>query len=512
MTISRRRLLHGGAAAGAAAFLSACGAGGSSSESQPTGPPRPGGTLRVGALGSASAVTRDPHGVQVNDSDYLILSLLYDTLTIPARDPIVAPRIATEWTSSHGLRRWRFELAKNARFQDGTPLTSADVVWSLRRLRRSKIGTSRLPGTDEQGITADGPHAVVVESNYPNSDLPILTRLTTFVIKNGTTHPAGTPGTGPFRLDWFHNGDARLVRNEHWYAGKPLLDAVEVRRFDEPEAMANALLSGEIDLASNVGTVAAGMADGRDGIQVVRRPDNLAMPVVMRVADGPYADPRVRAAFRLAVDREAMVRQVLSGHGSVANDIVGTADPMYARDIPQRKRDLAKANKLLDEARFDRSKTYPLVTTDEVPGLAESATLFANQMQKVGVTLQVVKQESSTFLGQSKGRAPLYTSYWGTNDSVVYCAGKLMLSNSSSNEAAWHDPTFDGIYRDAISTPDINRRKQLLHQMQKIEYDSSGYLLWGMADGLDLAKNTVQGLPTLPGYGRVQLERTWFSS
>lgn len=513
MTMSRRRLLHAGAVGGAAALLSACGSfGDSASGRQPAGPPRPGGTLRVGAIGRASSISRDPHGTQPNDSDYLILSLLYDTLTVPGKSPTVLPRLASRWQASRDLRRWRFELAENARFHDGTPLTSADVVFSLRRLRDSAQGTSRLPGIDARSITADGPKAVMIESAYPNSDIPNLMRLTTFVLKNGTTKPAGAPGTGPFTLDWYRDGNARLARNDNWYGGRVLLDAIEVRMFASPDVMANALLSEEIDLASNVGAAAARTAQGRDGIQVVRRPNDTALPIVMRTTNSPYTDPRMREAFRLSVDRGAMVSQALGGYGSVANDVLGTADPLYARDLPQRRRDLARANTLFNEAGFDRSRPYQLVTTEDVPGLAESATLFANQMQRVGVHIDVIKQESSTFLGQSRGKVPFCTSYWGTNDSVVFCASKLMLSGATMNDAAWQDPAFDNAYQKAISTIDPDRHKQLLHEMQRIEYERSGYLLWGMADGLDLAKSTVQRLPTLPGYGRVQLERTWLSA
>jgi peptide/nickel transport system substrate-binding protein len=513
--LTRRRLLGAGAALGTSILLSSCGAagtGGSAGDAAPAGPPRPGGTLRVGALGRASSITRDPHGVQVNESDYLILSLLYDTLIVPGSSPIVAPRLATRWEPSSDLRRWRFELAEGARFHDGTPLSSEDVVWSMRRLRESSIGASRLPGIEVQGITPDGPRTVVVESNYPNSEIPVLMRLTTFVIKNGTTNPADTPGTGPFKLEWYRDGNARLMRNDSWFGGRVLLDAIEVQLFEKPQTMANALLSGNIDLASNVGTVAARVAEGRDGVTIIRRRNDTAMSVVMHAADGPYADPRVREAFRLAVDREAMVKQVLGGYGSVGNDVLGTADPAFARDLPQRKQDRARAGTLLDEAGFDRSKQYQVLTTEDVPGLSESAVLFAQQMKGVGVKIDVVKQESSTFLGQSRGKAPLYTSYWGTNDSVIFCAGKLLLSNSTFNEAAWRDPAFDSAYRSALSTPDLNQRIQLVHDLQKIEYDRSGYLLWGMAEGMDLAKSTVQGLPQLPGYGRVQLEKTWLSA
>ncbi|KUJ68413.1 ABC transporter substrate-binding protein [Streptomyces albus subsp. albus] len=514
MDLTRRQMLWTGSGLGAAALLTACGgndtASGSSGRRSTT--PRPGGTLRVGALGRAGAITRDPHGTQTNESDYLVISLLYDTLTVPGTSRNTMPRLARAWRASKDLRTWRFTLAKGATFHDGTPVTAKDVVWSLRRLRGTPAGASRLPGIKAEHITADGPDTVVLASDYPNAELPLLTRLTTFVLKAGTKDDqlAKAPGTGPFRLDWYRAGNARLVRNEHWYGGRVLLDAIEVKIFESPQAMASALLAGQIDLASNAGAIAARTAERRHDIQVVRRPDDMAMPIVMRTAHGsPFADPRVREALRLAVDRDAMVKQVLSGYGKTGNDILGTGDPGYAKDIPQRTRDLAKARHLLKDADFDLARTYVLHTTEDIAGLAESATLFATQVREAGVKVRVEKQESAAFWDATWLKGDLYTTYWGTNDSVLFLASKTMVSDSGQNEAGWHDQAFDTAYKKVVSTADADARTTALHRLQAIEHERSGYLLWGVADGIDLAHEAVRDLPKLPGYGRVQLEHTW---
>ncbi|MEV8422046.1 ABC transporter substrate-binding protein [Streptomyces niveus] len=518
MGVTRRQLLWAGAGIGAAGALTACGGGpdgskgaaGSGADSQP---PRSGGTLKVGALGKASSVTRDPHGTQSNESDYLILSLVHDTLTVPGDKPNTAPRLAASWKPSADLKTWRFVIADGAKFHDGTPVTADDVVWSLKRLRATPAGASRLPGIKPGGITAEDPRTVVLVSDYANAELPLLTRLTTFVLKKGTKDDqlADAPGTGPFKLEWFRDGNARLVRNDDWYGGKVLLDAIEVRIFESPQAMSNALLAGQIDVASNVGAVAARTAETRGDVQILRRPNDMAMPIVMRTADGPFADPRVREALRLTVDRDAMVKQVLSGYGTVANDILGTGDPKFAKDIPQRGRDLAKARQLLAEAGFDTSKTYELLTSEDISGLAESATLFATQAREAGVKIKVVKQDSKVFWDATWLKAPLYTSYWGTNDSVVFFASKTMVSEAGQNEAGWQEPTFDAAYREAIGHADKTERDKALRRLQEIEFATSGYLLWGMADGIDLAGAAVRDLPRLPGYGRVQLEKTWLA-
>ncbi|WP_107461178.1 ABC transporter substrate-binding protein [Streptomyces sp. MA5143a] len=506
-----------GGAIGAGALLTACGGGGDEEPNAAAGggsaEPVKGGTLRVGALGRAGAITRDPHGSQANESDYLILSLIYDTLTVPGAKPNTEPRLAASWKASDDLKTWRFTIAKGAKFHDGSPVTADDVAFSLKRLRATPAGASRLPGIQAKNISADGTDTVVIVSDYANAELPLLVRLTTFVVPKGTTDKniAKAPGTGPFKLDWFRGGNARLVRNDDWYGGDVHLDAIEVKIFESPQAMASALLAGQIDLASNVGAVAARTAESRGDIKTVRRPNDMAMPIVLRTADGPFADAKVREALRLAVDREAMVKQVLSGYGTVANDILGTGDPAYDKSIPQRTRDLAKAKQLLKEAKFDTSKTYELYTTEDIAGLAESATLFATQVREAGVKVKVVKQESATFWDKTWLKADLYTTYWGTNDSVVFFASKTMVSDSGQNEAGWKDKEFDTAYQKAIGTADASERTALLKQLQQIEHDSSGYLLWGMADGIDLAGSKVNGLPTLPGYGRVQLERAWLA-
>lgn len=513
MTHTRRAVLRLTAAAAVAGLsLAACGQSGEPAPAiSADQPPRSGGTLRVGALGKVSAISQDPHGVLSNESDFLITSLVYDALTVPGQGENVAPRLASKWEASADLKTWRFTIADNATFHDGTAVTADDVVWSLKRMLATPSGASRLPGVDAAGVSADGQQTVVLQSNYPNSELPLQARLMTFVMKKDTAKVEGAPGTGPFTLVSYQNGNATLKRNPKWHGGPVYVDTIEVRLFESPQALSNALLSGQIDLASNVGAVAARVAESRTDVQIVRRPNDTSMPIVMRAADGPFADPLVREALRLAVDREAMVQQVLSGYGTVANDVLGTGDADYDASIPQRKRDVERAKQLLAEAKFDTAKTYDLVTTEDVPGLAESATLFATQVKDAGVSIKVVKQESAQFWDKTWLNAPLYTTYWGTNDSVIFFAGKTLNSETKFNEAAWKDPAFDAAYKATVATTDAAKRKPLIAELQKIQHERSGYLLWGMADGVDLAGAKVQGLPKLGGYGRVQLERVWLA-
>ncbi|MGV9680157.1 ABC transporter substrate-binding protein [Nocardia sp. NPDC003482] len=498
-TVTRRQILSAGIGFGAALALAACGRGSGDT-----------GTLRVGALGKISALQQDPHANLSNDSDFLIAALVYDALTVPGANPTVQPRLASSWSADPEQRRWTFTIAEHATFHDGTKVTADDVVWSLRRLREQG-GESKVPVARPEDIAADGPDRVVLTAAAPNSQIPLLVRLMTFTVKQGTTDFTRAVGSGPFRLESYRQGNARLVRHDGWHGPRPRLDAIEVTMFDSVDALANAALGGQIDLASNVGAIAGRTAAGRGDLQVIRRPDDTAVAIAMRTADGPFADPRVRTALRLAADREALVTQAFSGFGRVADDVLGTGDPQYARDLPRRARDLDRARALLAEARFDTGASYPLVTKEEAPGEAESAKLFAAQARDIGVKLDVVVQDSGTFYDRTWLHAPLYTVNWGTNDSVLFFAAKLMSSSSNRNETAFADPEFDAATAAALAASDPAAYAAACRTVQRIQYERGGYLVWGMADGIDIASSRVRDLPTLGGFGRVQLERAWLA-
>src|SRR5207245_6590854 len=101
-------------------------------------------------------------------------------------------------------------------------------------------------------------------------------------------------------------------------------------------------------------------------------------PLCMAIDMPPFDDVKVRQAMRLIVDRNAMLQQVFSGHGRVANDLYSPFDPAYDSSLPQRHQDIAQAKSLLKKAGQD-NLTVDLHTTDVAAGMGDSATIFANQ-------------------------------------------------------------------------------------------------------------------------------------
>ncbi|MDF0531944.1 ABC transporter substrate-binding protein [Tsukamurella sp. 8F] len=513
--LTRRGALGAMASTAGLVALAACGAGGSGTPSGSTqaGPPRRGGTLRVGAVGTASKQQRDPHMLLRNDSDNLIHSLVFDPLTVPAESEPVAPRLAKSWVSDPTQREWTFTIADGAVFHDGSPVRPEDVVFSLRRLHGKPGGDWKVP-VEPDDIQVAGPHAVKLVSKTPNSQLPLLLRFMTFVMKEGSPGLiTDSPGTGPFVLESYTDGTARLRANDQWYGGRPYVDAITVTPFADTQALANAVTSGQIDLASAVGPLAGRAVAGRKDLAVVRRRDDTNVMLAMRASDGPFADPRVRQAVAKGIDRDAMVKQVYSGWGAAANDVLGVRDPKLDHSLV-RRRDVEDAKRLLAEAKFDTSKRYTLYTKDETFGEVASARLAATQLRDIGLQIDVSAQEPSVFYDKywKTPQASLMTVSWGTNDSIVFYAGKILASTSSANETKFNDPEYDRTYADLLAHGHGQEQDAAFEKLQQIEFERGPYVSWGLADGVDVTKANVHGVPTITGYGRVQLEKVWLSS
>ncbi len=513
MELSRRQIIQLSLGSAAVAALSGCGIGSDpESPGASGGGVKKGGTLRVGAVGSASNIITDPHATIPNDSDFFRMQLMYDALFVPTSgESNVAGRLAGEWTPDDEMRVWHIAIAEGAKFHDGAEVTPEDVEWSIRRLFETG-GPSRVPVKSVNDIKADGERLMITVPTA-TSILPVLLRLQTMTVPAGTTDFDEGIGSGPFKLESYSNGNSRLVRNDDWHLEPPLLDAVEITRFDSVAALSNAVLSGQVDLASNVGAIAGRSAEGREDVQVIRRPADIVVPIVMRTSDGPFSDPRVREAMRLGADREALVTQALSGLGSVSNDILGAGDPDFDTSLPQRERDVERAKALLEEAGFDTSKTYELITKEEAVGEVESAKAFAVQMRDIGLKIEAVRQESNQFYDSVWCQGPLYTTSWGTNDSVIYMASKFMTTDAVQNETGMKDDEFDAaVARVLMSAPGDAASVEALKEVQRIEYERGGYIAWGVAEGIDLAASKVRDLPALGGYARMQLEKTWVSA
>ncbi len=296
--------------------------------------------------------------------------------------------LATSWASPD-QRVWTLTLRENVRFHDGAALDADAVVQNLEHLRR----TRGFPGRSERL----GPHLVQITLDRPNSALLSTLSQPFFAVQSprrltgpGSDVPVGT---GPFRFAAARDGVVELAAFDGHWAGPPRLRRVVFRRFPDEAALAHALASGEADVTSAIGpgradrlrSQAGATLDSQTGLNVIYLALNDERP--------PFTDPRVRRAVSRAIDRAALVRDVLAGHAEPADTVLPPT--LFPHDTRTRELvlDLDAARRLLAAARLPRGfETILTVSRAPRPYLLEPvrvAERLRDDLARTGVVVRL---------------------------------------------------------------------------------------------------------------------------
>jgi peptide/nickel transport system substrate-binding protein len=290
------------------------------------------------------------------------------------------------------------------------------------------------------------------------------------------------------------------VRNpNYWRQGQPYFDQVTIVDYADATAQINALRGGQIDAMTDVPAAQVKILEAA-GLKTLESKTGGWVPLCMAIDMPPFDDVRVRQAMRLIVDREAMVQQVASGYGRVANDIYAPFDEGYAKDLPQRKQDIAQAKALLKAAGKEGLKV-DLHTTNGAAGMVELATVFAKQAKEAGVDVTV--RNDPNYYGDSYLKLPFSVDFWGTRG-YLNQVQQGSLPSAPYNETHWPPKkgtgsNFEALYKQALAATDDAKRIQIEQQMQKLEYDEGGYIIPFFGSLLDGYSSKVHGLTPSKG-------------
>jgi peptide/nickel transport system substrate-binding protein len=490
--VTRRTVVRHAIAGGfALTALSSCGG---SSETKT----RAGGMLRVGVSGGGAQDTLDAH-LGTTDADYARTAQLYDRLAEYDRDNKLQLALAEELTPSKGATEWTVRVRDGVTFHDGKKLTADDVIFSIQRItdpKDPKNAASSLNLVDVKKMRKLDNRTVLIPMTGPMIDFPDqMTRLTAGIVPAGY-NPKRPVGTGPFEYESLKPGQRSVFTKyaDYWRDGGAQVDGVTIINFADDTGRVNALLGGQVEAITNLPAAQIAPVGKNPGLAVLNSKTGAWQPFTMRVDKAPFDDVRVRQAFRLIVDREQMVEQVLSGHGQVGNDLYGRYDPVYASDLPQRAQDLEQAKSLLAQA-GQEGLTVELVTAPVFQGAVEGAQVFVEQAKGAGVDVKLRKVDSGTFYGDNYLKWPFSQDFWYTNYYLVQAA-QATLPGAPYNETHWSDPKWIDLVQRARGEIDDARRKELLHEAQQIEYDQGGYIIWSFSNQIDAHSKKVTGFET----------------
>jgi len=333
--------------------------------------------------------------------------LAYEPLIVRRSDGSLAPGLATSWSYvGTGNTTFVLHLRKGVRFSDGSSLTAQDVADDLRYVTHSAGQMSAFLAGDS--FTATGPLTVTIRSAKPDPDFPwILTQddiVGDVISQHGLDSPSvlgtHTFGAGPYMLD----ASATVTGSVYTYAPNPnyydkaavYWKKVVIKIITDPQAMLNALQTGQVQVANGDSTTTA--AARQSGLTVTSTPD-LWIGAVLADRGGtmvkPLADVAVRQALNYATNRAAITNAIFRDSGSPTSELAVPDgygyDPVLADAYPY---DIAKARRLLAAAGYPHGFTLKIVTGD-YSAMNLVAEALAQQWQQAGVTVQVTDDANS---------------------------------------------------------------------------------------------------------------------
>lgn len=489
---SRRLFLAGAGGVAAAAALAACTDGGSTPApigGSPGGTPKRGGNFRLGVTGGGAKDIIDAQTVNT-EADGARVYTAFETLLSRDDNFKLTQDGLAQSVEADNATQYTINLRKGIEFHNGKTLTADDVIYSLRRVGDKANG---LPGYSQTGsmdlanLKKVDEYTVRLPLLTPDSTTPAkLAQYNFMIVPDGykayTDSIATQVGTGAFKFQSFTPGrESVSERNpNYWREGEPYFDTVTISNFSDGTARLNALLSGQIDAMSDIPTAQLATVKSR-GRNVVESDGGFWIPLCMASDTPPFDDPRVRQAFRLIVDRKAMLNQVASGQGMLGNDLTSPYDKAYLSSAPQRERDIDKAKALLKEAGKE-GLTVDLYTTDAINGMISVATVFAQQAKDAGVTVNVKNIPGDAYWSDYYIKSSFFTIYWGTWDYLPHVQS-TRVPGAVWNETHWPPKTGKGsttfmeLYHKALAEVDETKRIAIEKEMQQIEYDEGGYII-----------------------------------
>ncbi|WP_299618963.1 ABC transporter substrate-binding protein [Pelagibius sp.] len=452
--------------------------------------------LVVGQIAEPKSL--DPHAVTAVN-DFRILMNVYDGLVRYKDGTLeVEPSLASSWSISEDGTEYTFELRQGVTFHDGTPVNAAAVEFNFDRMLDeshpfhdtgpfplsfffSAVEDVEALDDDTVKFTLNAPYAPFLSNlAYPTGLIVSPEAVKT----HGADFGRNPAGSGPFKFaEWESNAKVVVVRNEDYWGGAPSLEAIVFRPITDANTRVAEMLSGGIDIMVEVPPDSVATFDG-NGFQLHEQAGPHLWFLILNAKEGPFADKRVRQAVNYAIDKKALVEQILQGTAEVAS---GPTPPAFAwayNDALQPyPHNPEKAKALLEEAGHAGAELTFYVTEggsgmlDPVPmGAAIQADLA-----KVGLDVKIETYEWNTFLGQVnpglEGKADMAEMAWMTNDpdTLPYLALRTEAwpDKGGFNSGYYSNPEVDKLLEAARSATDQAERARLYKEMQAIVYEDA---------------------------------------
>ncbi|MGE0464001.1 MAG: glutathione ABC transporter substrate-binding protein [Vicinamibacterales bacterium] len=446
---------------------------------------------------SADATTLDPHNTTDTESDQVIM-MMYETLIGFDRDMKIVPRLAEQWEVAPDGVTWTFHLRDGIRFHDGTPFNADAVRRNFARVMDPVANHKRLVLFDMiDRVEAVDDRTVRITTKYPFGAFePTMAHVSAAIVNPTVADRFGkdfgsaadrASGTGPYRIvSWKKDQEIVLERNDDYWGEKGKTRRIVYRPIPEAAARVLALEAGDVDVISRIPSADIARLEKEPGISVTKTPSVGMQQFRFNVTKKPYDDVRVRQAISHAIDRRAIVDNLVS---SFARPSTGALTPImrgYANlgEIPY---DPDKARALLKAAGYPNGFKTRIATTPRYPMGVELAEALAADLKKVGIEAAIDVIEWGTMVTYWAGLPPernpqeIFIMGAGASTADADWGLRPIFRSAPTNEnnyGYYSNAEFDRVIEAAMRETDAEKRQQLYRRAQEIVYLEDPGAVW----------------------------------
>ena len=460
--------------------------------------PKKGGSVKMASNLHGPDDQLDP-SLFTSTIDYTRGRATYNSLTQLADDLSAQPDLAETFEPNSDATEWTFKLRKDVTWHDGKPFTADDVVWSMNRhMGEESTSVVKAVLTSVSEWKKVGPHEVKAVLNTPNADLPTVLGIFQTKIAQADTKEFTGIGTGPFKLESFEPGVKSVhVRNENYFRDGPNLDACEIFAITDPVARVNALISGDIQMGTQIDPKAIRQVEAASNVNLTSIPAGLYMGVCCLKNTAPGENADFVKGLQYIQDRKRIVKRILKGHGTVGNDqpIMSAYGKDWCSELPQREYDPDKAKHHFQKSGISSAELF---VAPVVAGIEDAMLLAQANCQKIGFDLQLKRVPTDGYWGAVWMNEPLNVVTWNMRPTANSMLAIQFAPGAAWNDTYWNNERFGELLKLSLKELDPDKRHAMYCEMQTLIHEEGGMVIPAHVNILDGVASNVFGIPKVP--------------
>lgn len=444
-----------------------------------------------------------------------VASLLHVSLVRSGGDGSYVPYLAESWLCPDESR-CRFRLRDDLSFHDGRPITAVDVKATYEAILDPALGSPRRGMLASiAGIETPDAHTVDFVLNRPDAafmEAATLAILPANQAAERDIEPLELMASGPYRLLSLHPGErAVLEAYSDFVPHAPEISRIELRSVPDGTMRALELVAGEVDLVQNAidPDTTAWLERCAPHLTVTRSASSNFQYLGMNLAHPLLSDVRVRRAIAHAIDREAIVENLLVSQAEPATGLLPPEHWAYSRNVRKHRYDPERARRLLDAAGlFDpdgdgpqarMTLSYKTTTVELRRRIAEA---IAAQLETVGIRLEILSYEWGTFFEDIRtGNFQLYSLQWvGIAEPDLYrqVFHSRMAPPQGNNRGRYNDAKMDKLTERGARTLARRKRQRIYRRVQRRAAHTLPYIPLWWPQRIVIAADHLEGFTPHP--------------